>query len=247
MGEEGDRGRRTQGDNEFKLLRMATLTLSSNSLADGPSSNWLFRHFPWYRLEDDAKQLQSLTLSALSPTTACEHVHTPAQTSRTKKRASAITIGYALLTVTLEITLVHANQNFQLRQSAHRCRLFNIQPQSPRYASPTVAIGHHRCSPFFELHNFGSGTPLTSVGTTPRQLLAQRGQLAHTFTAKIRQIFDVVLFRHAEHAKTFLRGFTPAILHRKTFRLFRALQFGLEMGNLDSGPSGLDSWLPGLN
>ena len=103
---------------------------------------------------------------------------------------------------------------------------------STLHASPTVAIGHRRCSPFFELHNFGSGTPLTSVGTTPLQLLAQRGQLGHTFTAKIRQIFDVVLFRHAEHAKTFLRGFTPAILHQKTFKLFRALR---ELLNSDGG------------
>ena len=205
MGAEGDGGRKKKRENEVLLLQLASLTIRRKSLADGPSNNWLSRHFPWYRLEEDAKQLQSLALLTLSPTTACEHVHTPAQTSRTKKRASAITIGYALLTVTLEITLVHANQNFQLRQPAHQCQLFNIQPQSPRYASPTVAIGHHRCSPFFELHNFGSGTPLTSVGTTPRQLLAQRGQLAHTFTAKIRQFFDVVLFGHAEHAKTFLR------------------------------------------
>ena len=110
MGEEGDRGRRTQGNNEFTLLRMATLTLSSNSLADGPSSNWLSRHFPWYRLEDDAEQLQTLASSVISPSASCGTDHTPAQTSRTKKRASAITIGYALLTATLEITLAHANQ-----------------------------------------------------------------------------------------------------------------------------------------
>ena len=227
---------------------MATLTLSSNSLADGPSSNWLFRHFPWYRLEEDAEQLQTLASSVISPSASCGTYHTPAQTSRTKKRASAITIGYALLTVTLEITLVHANQNFQLRQSAHRCRLFNIQPQSPRYASPTVAIGHRRCSPFFELHNSGPEAPLTSVGTTSRQLPAQPGHLAHILVVKV---LHVVPFRHDEHATPFLLGlrgileFTLAILHQKTFlELFRALRSASSMGDSEHEPvsSGYELW-----
>jgi hypothetical protein len=115
---------------------------------------------------------------------------------------------------------------------------------STLHASPTVAIGHRRCSPFFELHNFGSGTPLTSVGTTPLQLLAQRGQLGYTFTDKIRQIFDIVLFRHAEHAKTLLRGFTLAILHQKTLLLFRALRSTSSMEDSEHEPmsSGYELW-----
>ena len=76
---------------------------------------------------------------------------------------------------------------------------------------------------------FGPDPPLTSVGTiSPAQL----GHLAHTFVVKV---LHVVPFRHAEHAKPFLRGirgiseFTPAILHQKTFRLFRALRSASSM------------------
>ena len=163
MGEEGDRGRTTQRENEISLPRLATLTLSSKSLAEGPSSSWLSRHFPWYRLEEDAELLQSLAISSLFPTTACGTIHTPAQKSRTKKRASAITIGYALLTATALIPLVHANQIFQLRQPAHRYRLSDFQPQPPLYASPTVAIGHRRCPSVRQIHDASPG-PFIHIG-----------------------------------------------------------------------------------
>ena len=229
MGEEGDRGRTTQRENEISLPRLATLTLSSNkSLAEGPSSSWLSRHFPWYRLEEDAEQLQSLAISSLFPTTACGHVHTPAQTSRTGKRASAITIGYALLTATLLIPLVHANQIFQLRQPAHRCRLSDFQPQSPLYAPPNVAIGHRRCPSFRRIHDASPGPYFTSTATTflqpeqhsrhQLQILVVEALMAvpqprgcHTLTTVVSGIREI-------------SDFTLAILHQKTFGLFRALR-----------------------
>ena len=81
---------------------------------------------------------------------------------------------------------------------------------------------------------FGPDPPLTSVGTT---LPAQLGHLAFIFVVK-------VLFRHAEHAKTFLRGFTPAILHHETFRHFRALRTASSTGDSEHEPmsSGHELW-----
>ena len=67
----------------------------------------------------------------------------------------------------------------------------------------------------------GPDPPLTSVGTT---LPAQLGHLAYIFVVKV---LHVVSFRHAEHAKTFLRGI-------RGIGTFRELRFGLAMGNLDS-------------
>ena len=166
MGKGGDRGSTIRRENEFSPLRLATLTLGSKSPADGPSSSWLSRHFPWYQLEEEAEQPQTLAISSLTPSASCGTYHTPAQTSRTGKRASAITIGYALLTATLLISLVHANQIFQLRQPAHRCRLSDFQPQSPLYAPPNVAIGHHRCPSFRRIHDASPGPYFTSTATT---------------------------------------------------------------------------------
>jgi len=101
---------------------------------------------------------------------------------------------------------------------------------STLHASPTVAIGHRRCSPFFELHNFGSGTPLTSVGTTPLQLLAQSGQLAHNSVVKV---LHAIPLRHAEHAKTLLRGI------RGTSDLLRQFSTGKLSGFLEHYSSDL--------
>ena len=144
---------------------MATLTLGSKSPADGPSSSWLSRHFPWYQLEEEAEQPQTLAISSLFPTTACGHVHTPAQTSRTGKRASAITIGYALLTATLLILLVHANQLYSphtTSQTAHlsRQRSLGFNRDSQRLDRTTARLlrdRHHRSS-------YGPPTVLRSHG-----------------------------------------------------------------------------------
>ena len=141
-------------EHELLPLRLTTLTLGSKSPADGPSSNWLSRHFPWYQVEEGAEQPQMLTNSSLFPTTACGHVHTPAQTSRTKKRASAITIGYAPLTATLQILLVHANQLYSPHttlQSAHlsRQRSLGFNRDSQRLDRTTARLlrdRHHRSS-----------------------------------------------------------------------------------------------------
>ena len=165
MGEGGDRGRTIRQENEFSPRRLATLTLGSKSPADGPSSSWLSRHFPWYQLEEEAEQPQTLAISSLFPTTACGHVHTPAQTSRTGKRASAITIGYALLTATLLILLVLANQLYSPHttlQSAHlsRQRFLGFNRDSQRLDRTTARLlrdRHHRSS-------YGPPTVLRSHG-----------------------------------------------------------------------------------
>ena len=228
MGEGGDRGSTIRRENEFSPLRLATLTLGSKSPADGPSSSWLSRHFPWYQLEEEAEQLQTLAISSLFPTTACGHVHTPAQTSRTGKRASAITIGYALLTATLLIPLVHANQICQLRQPAHRCRLSDFQPQSPLYAPPIVAIGHHRCPSFRRIHDASPGPYFTSTATT---FLQPEQHSRHQLQIFVVDALMAVPQPHGCHTSTTvvsgireISDFTPAILHQKIFGLFRALR-----------------------
>jgi hypothetical protein len=68
---------------------------------------------------------------------------------------------------------------------------------------------------------FGPDPPLTSVGTiSPAQL----GHLAYIFVVKV---LPLVPFRHAEHAKTFLRGI-------RGIGTFSQLRFGFAMGNFES-------------
>ena len=68
---------------------------------------------------------------------------------------------------------------------------------------------------------FGPDPPLTSVGTiSPAQL----GHLAYIFVVKV---LPLVPFRHAEHAKTFLRGI-------RGIGTFSQLRLGFAMGNFES-------------
>jgi hypothetical protein len=244
-GERG--GREEQMALEQESAQQERVTKNGTSLrpADGPSEKWLARHFPPYRhSEGIGQQLGRFCVTLSSPPS----LKSPALARSASRLRQGHTLPLwlpapsALLWFTLMITTLLLTHHWSAPLGNNSVP--DTKLNSTLHASPTVAIGHRRCSPFFELHNFGSGTPLTSVGTTPRQLLAQRGQLAHTFTAKIRQIFDVVLFRHAEHAKTFLRGFTPAILHHETFRHFRALRTASSTGDSEHEPmsSGHELW-----
>ena len=232
---------------EQEIARQERVTKTGANLrpSDGPSAEWLARHFPPYRhAEGIGHQLGRFCISPTSPPS----LKSPALARSASRLRQGHTLPLwlpapsALLWFNLMITTLLLTHHWSAPLGNNSVP--DTKLNSTLHASPTVAIGHRRCSPFFELHNFGSGTPLTSVGTTPLQLLAQRGQLGHTFTAKIRQIFDVVLFRHAEHAKTFLRGFTPAILHHETFRHFRALRTASSTGDSEHEPmsSGHELW-----
>jgi len=232
-------------EQEIAQQERVTKTGANLRPADGPSAEWLARHFPPYRhAEGIGHQLGRFCISPTSPPS----LKSPALARSASRFRKGHTLPLwlpapsALLWSILMITTLLLTHHWSAPLGNNSVP--DTKLNSTLHASPTVAIGHRRCSPFFELHNFGSGTALTSVGTTPLQLLAQRGQLAHISAVKG---FYAVPLRHAEHLLRGIRGiseFAPAILHQKTFRLFRALRFGLEMGNLDSGPSGLDSWLP---
>ena len=228
---------------EQEIAQQERVTKNGTSLrpADGPSEKWLARHFPPYRHSEGIGQQLGSFCATLQSFTGLKSPALARSVSRLRQ-------GHVLFIALLWFTLM--NKMNTLLLLTHRWSVLlgtnisvsDAQPQSLLYALPTVAIGHRRCSPFFELHNSGPEAPLTSVGTTSRQLPAQPGHLAHILVVKV---LHVVPFRHDEHATPFLLGlrgileFTLAMLHQKTLlrgirglALFRALR---ELLNSDGG------------
>ena len=112
----------------------------------------------------------------------------------------------------------HVLQTYRLAcRAVNRSFGFSSSPAfDPISRTLAVLTVYHSLAPSFS----GPDTPLTSVSTTWRQLPAQLGQLAHIFVVKV---LHVVPFRHAEHAKTFLRGI-------RGIGTFKASLFGLASG-----------------
>jgi hypothetical protein len=145
---------------EQEIAQQERVTKNGTNLrpADGPSTEWLARHFPPYRhSEGIGQQLGRLCVTPTSP----PGLKPPALARSVRRlgQGHAITSGCALFVALLWFTLMTTTLLLTHESSALLGTNIsvpdaNFQPQSLLYALPTAAIGHRRCSPFLELHNF---------------------------------------------------------------------------------------------